>query len=106
MHAKRTVALVASPLAAAVALAFSPAAMAQGSADTTHAASVSVNQVLKPPTPGAKEGARDGRVAGQADGPDCEYKQSWAPKSKNSKYMQAYSAAYEKFYDRLCTEEE
>ncbi|MGW5125944.1 hypothetical protein ACWEQ7_18130 [Streptomyces sp. NPDC004069] len=105
MRAKQTVALVASPLVAAVALAFSPAAMAQGSANTTHAAPVSVTQT---PTPslGAKEGNRDGRIAGQADGPDCAYKQSWAPKSKNSKYMQAYTAAYERNYDKLCTEAE
>ncbi|WP_445527130.1 hypothetical protein [Streptomyces cyslabdanicus] len=105
MRAKRTVALVASPLVAAVALAFSPAAMAQGSANTTHAAPVSATQTPTPPL-GAKEGNRDGRIAGQADGPDCAYKQSWAPKSKNSKYMQAYTAAYERNYDKLCTEAE
>ncbi|MEV7862596.1 hypothetical protein AB0O86_28180 [Streptomyces hirsutus] len=104
MRAKRTVAFLASPLVAAATLAFSPVAVAQGSADTTHAAPASVDQPPKPP--GANEGRRDGRVAGKADGPDCEYKNSWAPKAKNSKYMQAYTAAYDKFYDQLCTEEE
>jgi hypothetical protein len=107
MRAKRTIALLASPFVAAAALTFTPAALSPAAADPVHTSSLSVpDQPAKPPPPlTEKDGAKDGRAAGRTDGPDCDYKVSWSPRSTNSKYMSGYRTAYERNYNKLCDED-
>ncbi|MFD7401144.1 hypothetical protein ACFV7R_00485 [Streptomyces sp. NPDC059866] len=115
MRPKRTIALVASPLVAAAALALPATAMSQNSDTSVASAPQAPNQPPPSPTPTPKptktltpeqQGNRDGRVAGRADGQDCNYKQSFAPKLKNSRYLAAYNTSYERNYDATCVEEE
>ncbi|MGW0083009.1 hypothetical protein [Streptomyces sp. NPDC003393] len=130
MRPKRTLALVASPFVAAAVLALPTVAMSQNSDASEASAAQAPNQPNpthrergpqqpgpSTPTPTAtpkptstlspiQTGSRDGRVAGRADGQDCNYHQSFAPKQNNSKYRAAYSEAYERNYDATCVEEE
>ncbi|MGW4976627.1 hypothetical protein [Streptomyces mirabilis] len=106
MRAKRTIALLASPLIAAAALTISPAALSQAS---------DVSVVSAPPAPTPKptktrtafeQGKKDGAAAGAQDGNDCNYRKSFAPKQSNSKYKAGYTSAYEAAYDKTCDEDD
>ncbi|MCX4454071.1 hypothetical protein OG585_15415 [Streptomyces sp. NBC_01340] len=93
MRAKRIIAVMASPLAAA-ALTFSPVLTAQAAAATT--------QAPEAQSPG-KQGAAAGKAAGAKDGKRCNWGMSDNPEAKKSVYKkardyQAYEAAYEAAY--------
>ncbi|MEV7326194.1 hypothetical protein [Streptomyces sp. NPDC093970] len=108
MRARRTTALLAGTIAAFAGLTLAPTVVAQ--AATTSVA----HQASAHPAPAPKptktrdpyqQGQVDGRSAGKADGADCNYRQSYAPHSGASKYVQAYKDAYERNYDATCDED-
>ncbi|WP_330338669.1 hypothetical protein [Streptomyces sp. NBC_00557] len=108
MRAKRTTALLAGTIAAVAGLTLAPTVVPQAAATSVaHEASdhpIPAPKPTKTRTP-YNQGQVDGRVAGKSDGADCNYRQSYAPKSSNSKYVQGYRDAYERNYDATCDED-
>lgn len=109
MRAKRTTALLAGTITAVAGLTLAPTVVSQAAAATSvaHEASAQPSPTPKPTktrTP-YQQGQVDGRAAGKSDGADCNYRQSYAPKSSNSKYVQGYKDSYERNYDATCDED-
>ncbi|MEU6589632.1 hypothetical protein ABZ923_10465 [Streptomyces sp. NPDC046881] len=108
MRAKRIMAVLASPLAAA-ALAFSPTLVAQAAVGTGQASTVVAPQVPEAKSP-SKQGAIDGAAAGSKDGKHCNWGLHDNPEAKKSAYKKerdykayedAYEAAYKTAYEKL-----
>ncbi|GAA1332851.1 hypothetical protein GCM10009647_073850 [Streptomyces sanglieri] len=93
MRAKRIIAVVVTPLAAA--LAFSPALMTQAMANTTQTSAVSAPQVKTP----EKQGTTDGKKAGKVDGENCDFKASFNPLGKKALYTSAEFSQYKSSYN-------
>ncbi|WP_225823268.1 hypothetical protein [Streptomyces naphthomycinicus] len=105
MRAKRIIAVMAGPLAAA-ALTFSPVLTAQAAA-ATQAPAASAPQAPEAQSPGQR-GGTDGRAAGAKDGKRCNWGTSENPEAKKTAfkrakdykaYEDAYEAAYLKAYE-------
>jgi hypothetical protein len=109
MRAKRTTALLAGTIAAVAGLTLAPTVVSQAAATSVvHQASAPQPNPTPKPTKTRtpyQQGQVDGRVAGKSDGADCNYRQSFAPKSTNSKYVQGYKDSYERNYDATCDED-
>jgi len=101
MRAKRTIALLASPLVAAAALAFSPAVMSQATAATTNA-STSATSTVPNATP-KQRGYVDGYADGTTDGQNtCDYRRSFFPQNPGLLYLDGYRAGYASGYGNFC----
>ncbi|MCX5093138.1 hypothetical protein OOK36_30495 [Streptomyces sp. NBC_00365] len=101
MRAKRIIAVMAGPLAAA-ALTFSPVLMTQAAAAGTQAPAASAPQAPEAQSP-SKQGTLEGGKAGTKDGKRCNWGMSDNPEAKKNVYKkardyQAYEAAYEAAY--------
>ncbi|MFF3946747.1 hypothetical protein ACFYYN_18190 [Streptomyces sp. NPDC001902] len=103
MRAKRSIAIMASPVAAA-ALAFSPALMTQAAADTTNISATTTSRAAHLPADDASEGKTKGAKDGKRDGLNfkCDYRHSYAPAKATEDYKDAYDLAYRSSYDNYC----
>ncbi|MEU1542785.1 hypothetical protein [Actinacidiphila glaucinigra] len=102
MRAKRSIALLASPLVAAAALAFSSAVPATAYADTSHHATASAQQAPTKDDPKYQQGYNAGLLDGRFDGKSCSYYDSYSPETTNAKYKSGYSSGYNVGYNAKC----
>ncbi|MFF3560155.1 hypothetical protein ACFYXS_08970 [Streptomyces sp. NPDC002574] len=109
MRAKRTIALLASPLAAAAALAFSPAVMSQASAAPTHvSATAHANSKVVPALTatqrGFQQGSRDGLADAQRGAPgSCNaFGFSFNPREPGQDYQTGYRNGYNNGWTQIC----
>lgn len=110
MRVKRTIALLVSPLAAAAALAFSPAVMSQASAAPTHvgaAATASHDKVAPALTAtqrGFQQGSRDGLADAQRGAPgSCQqFGFNFNPREPGQDYQSGYRNGYNNGWTQIC----